>query len=85
MEAGRDQILTKVMLNKGLPNNNPMNKMPAVLKGPIHDQINSQYIEANNGRPIFDKIFESIKILIKIHCAENVRSGCCRCRRSGFG
>ena len=27
----------------------------------------------------------SIKILTKIHCVENVWSGCCRCRSSGFG
>ena len=29
-------------------------------KGPIHDQKNSQYFEAKNGHPIFDKIFDAI-------------------------
>ena len=65
---------------------------PNIFKGPIHDQKNSQYFEAKNGRPIFDKIFDaifphtrSIKIWIKIYCVGNVWSGCCRCRSSGFG
>ena len=31
------------------------------VKGPVHDKKkNSQYLEAKNGRPIFDKIFDAL-------------------------
>ena len=63
------QLITKlIFLNNRFMKKNPtsakstsLQTILVYLKGPIHDQKkNSQYFEAKNRRPIFDKIFDAI-------------------------